>query len=365
MPKRRVTIVNPISEDGNWTPPRGYHGHFLPQSEWDPNELREVADNIEAGRTGTKKPRRKARSRPTMPEGYTEYEEMYGAAPSVSPVYPTSSEETERMREAAGELMGACRAARKLLGYEQNPVEALSIINPKRRSLAKRGQSTFVKVVDFVKDHPIIILFGVGFLVALYVAIRTGLVRRVPFVAGAGTVSLVGGIATPRTGMPYQIDSNDRLWMVRMLWGEVARSERAWATQDTQRGGAAVLWAMINHYLTVGRKREIYPNLGAFLQGYSQPISYQWADPGSSRCQRNPSACTDAKIRFRQALRTRAWGEFPPELRNLVDEFVAGRVQNPIGTRTDFRASGTGYYPSDMMVVEGNVFGTNPAARLA
>jgi len=362
MPKRRVTIVNPISEEGNWTPPRGYHGHFLPQDQWDPSELREVADRIESGRSKPRKPSKKARARPLMPEGFSEYDDMYGPSTGPAPCYPTT-EQSAAIKEYAEKMAAGCKAARQLLGYQKNPVEALAIINPKGH-LSKGGGSAFVKVVDFIKDNPALLLFGIGFVVAIYVAIRTGLVRRVPFVTGTGTVSIHASVATPRSGTPYQIDSNDRLWMARMLWGEVARSDSQWRDPEKQRGGAAVLWSLVNHYLTVGRKREIYPNLGAFLQGYSQPISYRWADPGSSVCQRNPSMCTESRVSFRQNLRSRSWGSFPPELRNLVDRFVAGQVANPIGTRTDFRASGTGYTPRDILVVAGNVFGTNPQARL-
>lgn len=357
MPKRRAIVRNPISEDGNWTPPRGYHGHFLPQNEWNPDELREVADRIDAGTTGVKKGRKKGRNRPSMPSGYAD---MYGPASGTAPVYPAGD-----MQEAAQELMAACRAARKLLGYEKNPIEALAIINPRRR-LAKRGGggSLFVKTIDYIKEHPVIILFGVGFLVALFVAIRQGLIRGVPFVSGRGTVVVMNSVATPRSGAPYQITSTDRLWMARMLWGEVGRSDSAWQSGETQEGGAAVLWAMVNHYLTVGRKRDIYDSLGSFLQAYSQPISSRWADPGSDACRSNEAACSSDRTAFRQATRARSWSSFPINLRNLIDRFVAGQLHNPIGTRTDFRASGTGYFPSDTLTVAGNVFGTNPQARL-
>jgi hypothetical protein len=365
MARRSITLVNPIDEHGQWMPPRGYHGHFLPQEEWDPDDLRAFADEIERKRRryrSSKKSKKIRKEREQPPARYPTYAEMYG----IGEADPEQVAHALRvLRSVCGDI---CAGERRK--PRRNPVEVLAIVNPEA-SLGERVGDIFVDFVDFVRDNPIVAVIGLGGSALLLgaLAYRFLLHRAIPglpTMAGGGVVTLQNGVAQAPGATPYQITPDDRVWLARMIYGEVNRSETEWQTPGTQQGGAAVLWSMINHYMTVGQKRQLYPTLGMFVQAYSQPISAAWADPGSTKCQQQPSACTPEKIAFRQQLRSKRFELLPVGLRDVVEKFIAGRVENPIGTRTDFRASYTGSsWASDPLSVAGNIFGTNAQARLA
>lgn len=226
-----------------------------------------------------------------------------------------------------------------------------------RKSFSRR----FVDFVDYFRDRPIMALIGVG-AVALIGYTLYRLARTYVSTLRPGAMIANGIMSFPGV-TPYQITQDDMLWMARSIWGEVNRNPSAWARADVQRGAAAVLWAYANNYMTVGRKRQIFPTFGQFIQAYSQPINPRWDQASDPKCQQNPNMCTSDRLAFRQSLRSKPWSTFPPELQNIVQRFVQGTLANPIGRRTDFRASGTNYRPPDPMVVSGNVFGTDPSAR--
>jgi hypothetical protein len=75
--------------------------------------------------------------------------------------------------------------------------------------------------------------------------------------------------------------------------------------------------------------------------------------------------CTPTRLSRRRDIQAKSWSNMPAELRFLVESFVAGRIPNPIGTRTDWLASSARWStpPMDPMNVGGNVFATNPHAR--
>jgi hypothetical protein len=239
--------------------------------------------------------------------------------------------------------------------------------NPRRRYPMYYVDRTFGERVgdalDVLRRKPLLALVAVGAVAligyALYRLIRS---FNLSSMRSAGVDIANGTIYFPGE-QPYVITDEDKLWMARMIFGEVNRDPSAWSRPDVQRGGGAVLWAMANHYITVGQKRQLYPTLASFLQGYSQPINPRWVDPNGERCRRSPAMCTADRIAFRRTLRAKTWGEFPVALQNLVLSFAAGRVPNPVGTRTDFRMAGTGFNPADPLNVEDNIFGTAPNAR--
>jgi hypothetical protein len=217
--------------------------------------------------------------------------------------------------------------------------------------------------LGFMRDNPLVVLLAVGTLALVgYALYRAFKAYRLRALASAG-VEIVGSTIYFPGANPYVITPDDKLWLIRSIWGEVSRDPSAWSRPDVRQGGAAVLWAFANHYVTVGRKRQLFPSLGDFVQAYSQPINPRWIDPDGQKCRQSPHMCTSDRIAFRRALRAKSWGEFPPDLQELVDSFVAGRLPNPIGTRTDFRADRTGYRPADPLMIAGNVFGTAPQAR--
>jgi len=233
--------------------------------------------------------------------------------------------------------------------------------NPLMYDIPKSVGMRIGSAIDFIKRKPLMMVLGFGAVMVMGYAVYR-LIQGYRALRNQGVEIVSGSIYFPGVN-PYVITQDDMLWMARSIWGEVNRDPSAWGRADVQNGAAAVLWAYANHYLTVGQKRSIFPTLGTFIQYYSQPINPRWVDPAGSKCQSAPHMCTASRVAFRRALRAKPWNELPLELRSLVERFVQGRVPNPIGTRTDFRAEGTNYTPLDRMVVAGNVFGTASNAR--
>jgi len=219
----------------------------------------------------------------------------------------------------------------------------------------------FDSIVESVKAHPVLAIIGVGAFAlvgyALYRWIRSLVSTLTP-----GT-QISGGVMSFPGTTPYTLTTDDSLWLIRSIWGEVNRSDRDWETSRVQQGAAAVMWAMANNYMTVGAKRTRFATFGDFVQAYSQPINPAWINPDATKCQQRPDMCTPQMISFRVALRSKPWAQFPEGARALVTAFVQGTLRNPIGIRTDFRAANTGYRPADPVNVADNIFGTDPTAR--
>lgn len=148
-------------------------------------------------------------------------------------------------------------------------------------------------------------------------------------VATAARKALGKGILVSAGKKPYVLTQQDLDMLARSVYYE---------TRTHPEGMAAVVYALANHYLRVPGKRELhYPTLAAFTARYSTPLH----DPGK----RNQDVAT-----------------LPGEVRAAVRSFAAGTLRNPIGARTDWRASWAGYNPADAVNVGGNVFGTNERA---
>ena len=232
-----------------------------------------------------------------------------------------------------------------------------AIMYNRPRSLS-RG---FDSIIEAAKEHPVLAIVGIGALALVGYALYRW-VRSLVSTFAAGTEIRGGVMYFPGTA-PYTLTTDDSLWLIRSIWGEVNRSDRDWETPNVQQGSAAVMCSMANNYMTVGAKRTIYSTFGDFVQAYSQPINPSWLDPAGSRCQGRPDMCTAAQVQFRRALRSKPWSQFPPGAQALVTAFVQGTLRNPIGIRTDFRASNTGYRPADAINVANNIFGTADNAR--
>ncbi|MHC4119758.1 MAG: hypothetical protein ACYSWO_19850 [Planctomycetota bacterium] len=265
-------------------------------------------------------------------------------------------EEEELQLEEAGEEQPA-------LVYSEAAIKE----NPRSRYPMYYVEPTFgdrVKgALSNLGKRPLLALLAVGAVAAIgYALYRAFKAFRLRALASVG-VDIIGGTIYFPGEEAYTITDEDRLWLARSIWGEVNRDPAAWTRPDVQQGAAAVMWSYANHYITVGNKRRLYSTLGDFVQAYSQPINPRWDSATDTRCQQSPEMCTPDRLAFRNSLRAMPWTSFPPALQNLVISFAAGHVPNPVGTRTDFRASGTGYVPADALVVAGNVFGTDPSAR--
>jgi len=227
-----------------------------------------------------------------------------------------------------------------------------------RPKLVGRG---FDSIVDYVKEHPILTIIGLGTAAVVGYALYR-MVKSIISTVSVGT-GIRNGVMSFPGGTDYLITQDDSLWLIRAIWGEVNRSNQHWETPGVQRGAAAVMWSLANNYMTVGRKRSLFPTFGQFIQAYCQPINPIWASAGAAGCQRNPGACSDQTLAFRQGLRSKPWSQFPAGAQALVTAFVAGTLANPIGRRTDWAAAGQGRRTADAVNVAGNVFITDPNAR--
>jgi hypothetical protein len=148
----------------------------------------------------------------------------------------------------------------------------------------------------------------------------------------------------------YRITATDKLWLGRALAGEVGES--GWDSEVRRIAGAAVLWALIQGYLTRGHRN--YSTLTSFTRGYCQPVNPRWMTPGVDRCADYPSACTPDRIARRQRLSSLAWTSLPQPLRWLVDAWARGEVPNPVPGLTDWHAN---QWTGATVQIGGNWFG--------
>lgn len=265
------------------------------------------------------------------------------------------------------QLSGVCGESIKKLEEHRHGIShnrSLTRNRAERALMYNRPRSLsrgFDSILESVKSHPVLAILGLGAFAlvgyALYRWVRSLVSTLTPGAQISGGVMSFPGTA------PYTLTTDDSLWLIRSIWGEVNRSDRNWETSEVQQGAAAVMWSMANNYMTVGRKRTIFSTFGDFVQAYSQPINPAWVNPDGTKCQQRPDMCTPQMIAFRVALRSKPWSQFPAGAQALVTAFVQGTLRNPIGTRTDFRAANTGYRTADSINVAGNIFGTDPDAR--
>jgi hypothetical protein len=134
--------------------------------------------------------------------------------------------------------------------------------------------------------------------------------------------------------------SDDMLWLARAAYSEVNPRPSNWDDPDRQRGAAAVLYALANHFMAVGGKRQLFESLGNFARNYCQPLSPRWATPDASGCRSNPAMCTAERLAHRANMRALSWSALPAQLQNIVQSFSAGMLANPIGGRTDWMQRG-------------------------
>lgn len=376
--KLKKVYGEPIGYKEVFIPPQDEETkQFLPKEYWSTKDwgdyYRAEREGLFPGRFKRKKPKKVKRTKPrpeikaltkeikrlrsaieTQIEAPVSFKRYPAVLPGECPECPPSmfelADQIEGVRKTLDEYAGLGSSA-------ANPIEALAIINP-----AQKISEKLEDVADFIKKHPVIFALGMAAaLFSAYMLYRSIKSKLSLSKKGADVVN--GQLHFPGVAS-YQITQDDMVWLARSIWGEVSPSASAWSNPVTRRAGAAVLWAYANHYMTVGQKQEVYSTLGRFVQAYSQPINPAWLDPAGRRCQSMPAACTPQKIQNRRSRRAKSWDSFPPALQELVISFVQGTLANPIGTRTDFRMAGTGYRPADAINIEGNVFGTDPDARL-
>jgi hypothetical protein len=204
-------------------------------------------------------------------------------------------------------------------------------------------------------------LLGVAGLLAWRGGGRTG----VPLVGGKtgsgstrrGRVHVVNGqLAT--SGIPaYTITSTDKLWLGRALVGETGGRAR----RDLE----AVTWALAQNFVLVigaGNRRPRFSTFTDCIRAYSQPVNPRWIDPNGVKCRQHPGACTERHIARRRRISSMSWSSLPQATRQAVDDFVAGRLDNPVPNMVDFAAY---TFSGREINIGGNWFGTSEGRRLA
>jgi hypothetical protein len=217
---------------------------------------------------------------------------------------------------------------------DRNPVEALAIINPEDEGLFSRAMYYLMRkaegAAEYAREEP----FKAVMVVAAGVSASYGVYRlfNYPFPLWGATLEL--------NGNRYHMSNTDRLWMGRMVVGEAGES--GWDNPSTaeakRRAGAAVLWSVATRHMTKPAFRDW--TLTRTMRAFSQPINPIWASPLGEGCLRRPSACTPSRLERRFRITHLPWYALPEGVRQLVDEFFRGRLENPIPGYNNFAASG-------------------------
>ena len=232
--------------------------------------------------------------------------------------------------------------------------------------------SIVTDTINFAKYHPLLAVAGAGAILfiaySLYRAFTAFMASRGISLGSGGGVSISRGVMTFGREAPYTITQDDMVWLARGAYSEVNPSSSGWDDAEKQRGAAAVMYAMANHLMTVGQKRQTFQTLGNLIKNYCQPLSPRWASAGAAGCQGSPGNCTTERLAHRAAMRTKQWGTFPAQLERMVQDFSAGTLANPIGRRTGWVAqySATSHHMSQSpQVVARNLFIIDTNAREA
>lgn len=205
---------------------------------------------------------------------------------------------------------------------------------------------------------------GVGASVAAIVAmIRGGRSAPAP---QQGPVRIIGGIATGPTGHTVVLSQETKLLLAQALLGEVGEAASIWDREEKQRGGAAVLWALIQLHMlwqdsNGGVPHRAYPTFERLIRGYVQPLNPRWSDPNAGKCLEYPDACTDRHIARRRRIQGYTWNRIPVKVREIVNSWSAGHIDNPIPGMVDYAAYD---YSGAQTTIAGNVFGSKPTRSL-
>jgi hypothetical protein len=165
-----------------------------------------------------------------------------------------------------------------------------------------------------------------------------------------GRVYVQGGMLHGPVSSPVQLTDTDKLWLARALVGETGGRDR--------RAMAAVTWAMAQNLMLVGANPPRYSTFTGLIRAYSQPVNPRWENEG-----------TAVQIARRRSIRTMTWAQIPSTARQVVDDFWAGTLENPIGTPgaelVDFAAAGHFTPTGPSVDIGGNVFVRNADRRIA
>ena len=191
-------------------------------------------------------------------------------------------------------------------------------------------------------------------------ATALALAARAAHRATRGRVQIRNGVITGPGGFSYHMTEDDKLWLARAVWGE-----------SGERGGvpgAAVAWAMAQYMaLVIGRggRRPAFASMTTMLQSYCQPINPRWASMSASGCRDRPAHCTERHLARRRQITNASWNEIPARVRQLVQDFVAGQVANPVPGAVDWAAQDWSSRAAGPLTnVQGNYFGVGSSRRM-
>jgi len=141
----------------------------------------------------------------------------------------------------------------------------------------------------------------------------------------ASTLVAVGGYLLVRRvlhrgeiafgGWRYPISDSDKVWMARMALGE------AGSCSSDKRPCAAVLWSVVSRWMTLPQYRRW--SFEQLMRNFSTPVMYN--------CRRGDAA-------YCQRISSKSWEQIPLTVRTIVEEFVDGRLPNPVSGYNNFAA---------------------------
>lgn len=206
---------------------------------------------------------------------------------------------------------------------------------------------------------------GVGAAAAFIAGAIKGIVSRQGVPNQTGPVRLVGGIATGPTGYSFTITQQDKELLAQALVGEVAEGASRWNDPEVQRGGAAVLWALLQLHMLWKSRTGTIPRMSSFqalIRSYAQPVNPEWSVPEQGRCVDHPEKCTPRIIARRQRIQSYTWNTVPAQVRDLINRWTAGQVPNPVPGMVDYAHY---RFNGDQVNIADNNFGTLPWRQLA
>jgi len=250
------------------------------------------------------------------------------------------------------------RGYRGVTKKEEAPLSEIERLTHLYKINPSSADSMLVRLVDKARENPLLAAVIVGVVVFVVTGIIKSIINQVR--ARKESITVWKSEMQFPGSSPYFISTKDRLWMARALWADVSQSEEDWMSNKTKETAAAVLWALGNRYMTVEGTRNVYPVYADFIEHYVSNLNPDLLDFTSEACTQNPHLCTPEKNQLRLKARNMEWQDIPLPARIMVDNFTAGFVKNPIGTRNEFCEKHYDYKPHDGVALGELRFGTNP-----
>ena len=197
-------------------------------------------------------------------------------------------------------------------------------------------------------------LVGLGVAYSLWLLLRDR--NGTPEKAPPSPVYVSGGAIVGPRNLVYHLTPDDLLWLGRAIVGEAGDGA-------SRRASAAVAWALAQNFALVPSSLGGTPRFSTFaalVRAYCQPVNPSWAVAGEGKCLEIPAACTPAHIARRARVTARSWDQLGA-VRGYVQDFAAGRLENPVPGMVDWLA---GPWAGGQVNVEGNVFGVREGRRL-